>query len=83
MEMVYEPSNPIIEESEFKQKDWISIEFGNVQGKEGMPPNMPQTQGLGFIMRGEVDAYHAFNTAMRRSRMEFIAYLNYVLLYWP
>lgn len=80
--MVYEPIYPIIEESAFKQKDWTSSEFVHVQGKEGTNPNMPQTQVLGFIMMGKVDADHAFDTAMRRSRMGFIMYLNCAPLYW-
>ena len=43
---------------------------------------MPQTLGLGFIMREKVDAYHAFDTAARRSKTGFIAYLNFAPVYW-
>ena len=28
--MVYEPRNPVVEESDFEQKDWTSSEFGHV-----------------------------------------------------
>ena len=74
MEMVYDPRNPFVEESEFDKKDWALNEFGNVKGKEEMIPNMTQSQGIIFIMREKVYRYHASDTATRRSRMGFIAY---------
>jgi hypothetical protein len=42
IEMVYDPSDPVIDESSFERKDWTSSEFGHLDGKEEMPPNMPE-----------------------------------------
>ena len=81
-DMVYDPSNPAEEKLAFEQKYWSSIEVGNVQGKEYLPPNMPQPQRLGFIMREKVDADHASDTSKKRSRMGFIASLNCAPVYW-
>ena len=47
-----------------------------------MPPNQPQERGAGFVIRAKVDADHASNTVTRRSRTEFIAYLNSAPVYW-
>ena len=49
-ELVYGPSDPIVEHDVFEQRDWTSSEFGAVQGKEEIPSNMPEPRGLGFIM---------------------------------
>ena len=32
-EMVFDPSDPIVDESKFQQQDWTSSEFGHVIGK--------------------------------------------------
>ena len=36
-EMVFDPSDPVVEESDFERKDWTSSEFGHVDGKEEVP----------------------------------------------
>jgi hypothetical protein len=54
-EMVYDPSDPCIDESTFELKDWTSSEFGHLQGKEELPPNMPEPQGQGFMINVKVD----------------------------
>ena len=41
-EMVYDPSNPTVDLANFEVKDWTCSEFGHLQGKEELPPNMPQ-----------------------------------------
>ena len=41
-EMVYDPSDLCIDESAFELKDWTLSEFGHLQGKEELPPNMPE-----------------------------------------
>jgi hypothetical protein len=41
-EMVYDPSDPVIDKASFERKDWTSSEFGHLDGKEEMPPNMPE-----------------------------------------
>ena len=40
--MVFDPSDPTIDVSSFELKDWTSSEFGHLQGKEELPPNMPE-----------------------------------------
>ena len=37
---------------------------------------MPEPRGLGFTMSALVDANHASDTAMRRSRTGFLVYLD-------
>ena len=53
-----------------------------MQGKEEIPPNMPEPRGLGFIMHVKVDADHASDTITRHSRTGFLVYLNCALIYW-
>ena len=53
-----------------------------MQGKEEVPPNMPEPRGLGFIMHAKVDADHTSDTVTRHSRMGFLFYLNCALIYW-
>ena len=57
-EMVFDPSDPVVDTSLFKWKDWTTMEFGTSL-KEELPGNMPQTRGLGFVIRAFVDADHA------------------------
>jgi hypothetical protein len=81
-EMVVDPSDPIIDESSFESRDWISSEFGHIQGREELPPNMPESRGMGFTMRAKVDTDHAADTVTRRSRTGFIIYLSCAPIYW-
>ena len=69
-EMVFDPSDPVVDESNFERKDWTSSEFGHVEGKEELPPNMPEPRGL------------VGDTVTRRSRTGFIVFLNCALIYW-
>ena len=55
-ELVYDPSDPVVDENDFERRDWASSEFGHVEGKEEFPANMPEPRGHGFIMRAKVDA---------------------------
>jgi hypothetical protein len=81
-EMVFDPSDPVIDESVFGQEDWTSSEFGHVAGEEELPANMPQPRGLGFVLRAKVDADHAADTVTRRSRTGFLVFLNSAPVYW-
>ena len=81
-ELVYDPSEPYIDETQFAEQDWTTSEFGHVQGKELLPPNMPEPRGFGFVMRAKVDADHASDTVTRRSRTGFLVFLNSALVYW-
>ena len=79
-ELVFNSSLPNIDYHEFEEQDWTTSEFGNLQGKEQIPPAMPQLRGVGFTAK--VDADHAANTVTRQSRMGFLVYLNCALVYW-
>ena len=81
-ELVYDPSDPVVEHDDFEQRDWISSEFGAVQGKEEIPSNMPEPRRQGFTMHAKVNADHASDTVMRCSRTGFLVYLNCVPVYW-
>ena len=81
-ELVFDPSDPVVDKSKFEIKDWTSSEFGHIQGKEELPPRMPEPRGLGFIISALVDADHASDTVTRRSRTGFLFYLNNSLVCW-
>jgi hypothetical protein len=57
-EMVFDPSDPVIDESMFSRRDWTTSEFG-LSLTEDLPDNMPEPRGFGFTMRAFVDADHA------------------------
>ena len=80
-EMVFDPSDPVIDESIFARRDWTSTEFG-LDTKEDLPPRMPEARGQGFTIRAFVDADHAGDSITRRSRTGFIVYLNMAPVYW-
>ena len=48
--MVFDLSDPMVNASNFERKDWTSSKFGHVEGKEELPPSMPEPRGLGFVM---------------------------------
>ena len=81
-EMVFDPSDPVINESKYQRRDWTSSEFGHLQRKKIVPPNMPEPQGQGFTISAKVDADHADDTVTRRSRTGFLVYVNSALVYW-
>jgi hypothetical protein len=81
-EMVFDPSDPVIDESQFERKDWSTSEFGVSDEEETLPPNMPEPRGSGFIIRAKVDADHASDTVTRRSRTGMLVYLNNALVHW-
>ena len=53
VELIYDPSDPVVNEHEFKQRDWMASEFGHLQGVEVVPLNMPEPRGMGFVMRAK------------------------------
>ena len=61
-ELVYDPSDPVVDENDFERRAWASSEFGHVEGKEEFPAKMPEHRGHGFIMRAKMDAEHASDT---------------------
>ena len=36
-ELMFDPSDPTINEQDFERRDWASSEFGHVEGKEDLP----------------------------------------------
>ena len=81
-ELVFDPSDPMINEQDFERRDRASSEFGHMEGKEELPPNMPEPRGLGFTIVAKVDADHASDTVTRRSRTGILVYLNCSLVHW-
>eukprot|EP00957_Ditylum_brightwellii_P003127 238242-Ditylum_brightwellii.AAC.1 len=67
-EIVFDPSNHVVDELTFEQRDWTSSEFDHVHGKEEIPSNMPESRGVGFVLRAKVDEDHAGDTITRQSR---------------
>eukprot|EP00957_Ditylum_brightwellii_P067330 5110166-Ditylum_brightwellii.AAC.1 len=45
-ELVFDPSNPVMDELTFEQRDWTSSKFGHVQGKKEIPSIMPELRGI-------------------------------------
>jgi hypothetical protein len=80
--MVFDPSNPVVDEAAFDRKDWTSSKFGHISGEEEKPANMPQPRGMGFVLRVKVDADHAADIVTRRSQTGFLVFLNSALIYW-
>eukprot|EP00957_Ditylum_brightwellii_P126025 9607733-Ditylum_brightwellii.AAC.1 len=67
-ELVFDQSNPVVNKLAFEQRDWALNEFGHVQGKEEILNNMPESRGIGFVMRAKINADHAGDTIARQSR---------------
>ena len=48
-ELVFDPSDPLIDKAQFERKDWTCSEYGHVEGEEILPDNMPVPCGLGLL----------------------------------
>ena len=81
-EIVFDPTDPIIDKSKYQKQDWASSEFGHIEGKEELPPDMLEPRGFGFVIRAKVDADHGADTVTRRSRTGFLVYINSALVYF-
>ena len=81
-EIVYDPSDPCLDESKFKKQDSASSEFGHLEGKEEIPENAPEPRGVGFVIHSKIDADHASDTVLRRSRTGMVIWLNSSLAHW-
>ena len=79
-EMVFDPTEPEIDEASFEQQDWKDTVYGEC--KEELPTNAPEPRGFGFKMRAFVDSDHAGDSVTRRSRTGFIIFLNNAPIYW-
>ena len=78
--MVFDPSEPDLDETQFPREDWSATPYGSCN--EDIPSNAPEPRGVGFIMRAFVDSDHAGDIATRRSRTCFMIFLNSSLIYW-
>jgi len=81
-ELVFDLSDPVVDENDFELCDWTTSEFGHLQGKEELPPNMLEPRGLGFVMLAKVDLDHAADTTTHCSCTGFLVFLNCALVYW-
>ena len=79
-EMVFDPSEPDIDEADFEKEDWSDTVYGKCT--EEIPDNMPGTRGFGMKIVACVDSDHAGDNITRRSRTGFIIYLNSAPIYW-
>ena len=80
-ELVFDPTDPVIDMSLFERKDWTTSEMSQCL-KEVLPENLPRARGLGFIIRAFVDADHATDSMTRKSRTGFLVYVNGAPIYW-
>ena len=78
--MVFDPTEPEIDETKFEREDWSATPYGLC--KEDYPMNAPEPLGIGFIMRAFVDSDHAGDMVTRRSRTGFMIFLNSAPIYW-
>jgi hypothetical protein len=79
-EMVFDPTEPIIDDAIFEEQDWSDSVYG--QGTETLPSNAPEPRGYGFKIKAYVDSDHAGDSVTRRSRTGFIVYMNSAPIYW-
>jgi Reverse transcriptase (RNA-dependent DNA polymerase) len=77
--LVFDPTYPDIDMSEFKECDWRDY-YGDVQ--EAIPANAPTPRGKDVDIRLYVDSDHAGDRATRRSRTGFLVYINAALITW-
>ena len=82
-ELVFNPSDPMVDESAFERRDWASSEFGHLlEERKELPPIMPQPRGTRFIARAKIDDDHAAGAIDRRSITGSIVHSNYSPMFW-
>jgi hypothetical protein len=77
--IVFDPREPIIEESQFVEQDWSDF-YGDVQ--EELPIKMPEPLGYPVTMSVFVDANHAGNVVTRRSHTGILIFLQSTPVMW-
>ena len=80
-EMVFDPSDPDVDMSDFEEQDWSSTVYATAL-KEELPPNMPEPRGQSMRMICYVDSDHAGDNVTRRSRTGFLVFLQSAPIYW-
>ena len=78
--MVFDPTEPDINLSLFKDEDWTSTAYEDC--KEDIPPNAPEPRGKFFTVRAFVDSDHAGDCITRRSRTGYLIFSNSAPIYW-
>ena len=84
-EMMFGPSTPDADMSNFEHQDWTSSEFGHLfewDKEPDKPSNLPTLRGIGFSIRGKLDADRVEEIVTRRSRKAFTFYLNSSPVHW-
>ena len=81
IEMVFDPSDPVIDDSTYHKRDWTSSEFGKIQGKEEIPRNIPHPRWLGDTVKENSNVDHNGDTGTRRSIIAFLVYNFFALAY--
>ena len=77
--MVFDPSYPAIDMSQFKKCDWKSF---YPEAKEAIPTNAPEPRGKEVDIRLYVDSDHAGDSTTRRSRSGFFIFMNMAPVAW-
>ena len=78
--MVFNPTEPDIDETQFPCENWSSSVYGEVE--EEIPGNAPEPRGIGFMMCAFVDLDHAGDVSTCWSRTGFLVFLNSAPIYW-
>ena len=77
--MVFDPTYPPIDMSQFKKCDWKTF---YPAAKEALPTNAPEPRGKEVDIRLYVDSDHAGDTVTRRSRSGYFIFLNMACVAW-
>ena len=64
--MIFDPSYPDIDESQFVRENWLASAYSEF--KIELPTNAPQPKGIGFTMRAFIDSDHAGELTTHQSR---------------
>ena len=80
VEMVFDPSDPHIDDDMFPKYDWSHTAY--CDSVEVIPKNALKLKGMGFKIVAFVDSDHAGDTVTRKSRTEFLINLNSAPIYW-
>ena len=75
--MVFDPTYPDIDMSQFKECEWKTFYTST---KEEIPGNTPDSRGKEVDLRLYVDSDHAGETVIRRSRSGFFIFVNMALV---
>ena len=89
-EILFDPTEPDVDMTDFQREDWGLIINGNV--KDDMPPivsfnesgtgDMPEPRGQGFTITVYVDCDIGSDCVTRRSRTGFSIFFNGAPIYW-